>query len=58
MAVVAREAEVAVTLQTWEGLYHVCQMLPFLPETHAALAEVAAFLAACERRGGERRRFS
>lgn len=39
----ARKAGVAATLQTWEGLFHVCQMAPFLPETRHALANVSAF---------------
>jgi acetyl esterase/lipase len=54
LADAARKVGVGVTLQTWEGLFHVFQMLPFLPETDEALAEVASFLAACRRRGRER----
>lgn len=46
LAAAAREAGVAVTLQVWEGLFHVFQMAPFLPETREALANVATFLAA------------
>ena len=46
LAAAAREVGVAVTLQVWEGLFHVFQMAPFLPETREALAKVAAFLAA------------
>ncbi len=45
LAAVAREAGVSVTLQTWEGLFHVFQMASFLPETSEALAQVADFLA-------------
>ncbi len=47
LAAVTREAGVAVTLQTWAGLFHVFQMAAFLPETREALAQVATFLAAC-----------
>ena len=40
----ARAAGVAVTLQTWEGLFHVFQMFSFLPETARAVEHVAKFL--------------
>jgi len=50
LASAARKAGVAVTLQTWEGLFHVFQMASFLPETGQALANVSAFLASCRDR--------
>ena len=50
LAEAAREAGVAVTLQTWEGLFHVFQMASFLPETQEALVNIAAFLASCRER--------
>ena len=45
LAAAARAAGVAVTLQTWEGLFHVFQMFSFLPETARAVAQVAEFMA-------------
>jgi acetyl esterase/lipase len=41
----ARATGVAVTLQTWEGLFHVFQMFSFLPETAKAVAQVTEFVA-------------
>ena len=41
----ARAAGMAVTLQTWEGLFHVFQMFSFLPETARAVAQVTEFVA-------------
>lgn len=46
LAASARAAGVPATLQTWEGLFHVFQMVSFLPETREALAQFAAFVAA------------
>jgi monoterpene epsilon-lactone hydrolase len=40
----ARQAGVDVTLETWEGMFHVFHMLPFLPETKRALESIAAFV--------------
>jgi acetyl esterase/lipase len=40
----ARAAGVDVTLETWEGMFHVFHMLPFLPETKRALDAIAAFV--------------
>jgi acetyl esterase/lipase len=40
----AREAGVDVTLETWDGLFHVFQIVPFLPETKEALRQIAAFV--------------
>jgi acetyl esterase/lipase len=39
----ARAAGVEVTLETWEDMFHVFHMLPFLPETKRALESIAAF---------------
>lgn len=41
----ARQAGVAVTLETWAGLCHVFPAVPFLPETTQALAQAARFVA-------------
>lgn len=41
----ARQAGVAVTLETWAGLCHVFPAVPFLPETTQAMAQVARFVA-------------
>jgi monoterpene epsilon-lactone hydrolase len=46
----ARQAGVDVTLETWEGMFHVFHMLPFLPETKRALESIAAFVS--QRLGG------
>jgi acetyl esterase/lipase len=40
----ARQAGVEVTLETWDGLFHVFQLLPFMPETQRAIAQIAEFL--------------
>lgn len=47
----ARQAGVAVTLEVWEGLFHVFPITPFLPESAQALARIAAFMAGTLRRG-------
>jgi acetyl esterase/lipase len=47
----ARRAGVAVTLEVWEGLFHVFPITPFLPESAQALARIAAFVAGALRRG-------
>lgn len=39
----AEEAGVHVTLGTWNGLFHVFQMFPFLPETIEAVEQIANF---------------
>ena len=46
----ARRAGVDVALETWEGMFHVFHMLPFLPETKRALESIAAFVS--QRLGG------
>jgi acetyl esterase/lipase len=46
----ARAAGVDVTLETWEGMFHVFHMLPFLPETKRALESIAGFVS--QRLGG------
>jgi monoterpene epsilon-lactone hydrolase len=40
----ARAAGVDVTLETWDGMFHVFQMFPFLTETKRALESIAAFV--------------
>ncbi|MBN1933202.1 MAG: alpha/beta hydrolase [Anaerolineae bacterium] len=42
----AQAAGVDVTLETWDGMFHVFQMFPFLPETKRALATMAHWAAA------------
>jgi acetyl esterase/lipase len=46
----ARAAGVDVTLETWEDMFHVFHLLPFLPETKRALFSIAAFVS--QRLGG------
>ena len=41
----AQTAGANVTLRTWQGLFHVFQMVPFLPETKESLEEIAEFIA-------------
>lgn len=43
-----------VTLQTWDGLFHVFQMFSFIPETPRALEKVALFLAALSKGNQQR----
>lgn len=40
----ARNAGVDVTLEVWEGMFHVFQMLAFLPEAKEALSHIAEFV--------------
>jgi len=40
----ARDAGVNVTLKIWDEMLHVFQLIPFLPETKQALAQIAAFV--------------
>jgi epsilon-lactone hydrolase len=40
----ARLAGVDVTLETWEGMFHVFQILPFLPETKISFDHIAKFI--------------
>jgi len=40
----ARAAGVDVTLEIWDGMFHVFQMFPFLSETRRALESIAAFV--------------
>jgi acetyl esterase/lipase len=37
-------AGVEVRLKTWAGLFHVFQIVPFLPETKASLEQIATFI--------------
>lgn len=41
----AREADVDVTLEVWNEMFHVFPMLPFFPETKKAVEHIAAFVA-------------
>ena len=40
----AQAAGVQVTLKVWEGMFHVFQMIPFLPETKKALGQIGEFV--------------
>lgn len=40
----AREFGIDVTLSIWDGMFHVFQMISFLPETKQALAQIAKFV--------------
>jgi acetyl esterase/lipase len=39
----AQQAGVDVTLETWDDMFHVFQMFPFLPETKQAVEHIAEF---------------
>lgn len=40
----ARQAGVDVTLEQWEGLFHVFQIVPYLPEGERSLRQIAEFV--------------
>lgn len=40
----AREAGVEVTLEVWDGMFHVFHLVPILPETKRAVARIAEFV--------------
>jgi epsilon-lactone hydrolase len=40
----AQAVGVDVVLKTWEGMFHVFQMVPFLPESKKSLAHIAQFI--------------
>lgn len=40
----AKNAGVQVTLETWEGMFHVFQILAFLPETQKSLEHINMFI--------------
>jgi acetyl esterase/lipase len=40
----ARSVGVNVTLETWEGMFHVFQILPFLSETQKSLDHISQFI--------------
>jgi acetyl esterase/lipase len=40
----AQQAGVEVQLIPWEGMFHVFQMMPFLPESSESFEEIAAFI--------------
>ncbi len=40
----AREAGVDVTLEVWDEMFHVFQLIPFLPETKEALRSITEFV--------------
>ena len=40
----ARQAGVDVTLETWDGMFHLFQIIPFVPETQQSIAQIAGFV--------------
>jgi acetyl esterase/lipase len=40
----ARDARVDVTLEIWDEMFHVFQLIPFLPETKKAIGSIAEFV--------------
>jgi epsilon-lactone hydrolase len=46
----ARLAGVNVTLETWEGMFHVFQIIPFLPETKTSFGHIAKFISKVQKR--------
>ena len=40
----ARNDGVNVTLEVWDEMFHVFQLIPFLPEAKQALAQIATFV--------------
>jgi len=40
----ARQAGVGVTLEVWDEMFHVFQLVPFLPETKKAVGRIAEFV--------------
>jgi acetyl esterase/lipase len=40
----ARKAGVDVTLKTWDGMFHVFQIIPYLPESKQSIEEIGRFL--------------
>lgn len=43
----ARSAGVDITLEVWDGMFHVFQMVAVLPETAEAVANIAGFVTNC-----------
>ncbi len=41
---IAKKAGVDVTLRIWDGMYHVFPLVPFLPETRQAMAQIGEFV--------------
>lgn len=40
----ARQANVEVSLDCWQGMFHVFQIIPFIPETKLSLEKIATFI--------------
>jgi acetyl esterase/lipase len=40
----ARQAKVEVSLDCWQGMFHVFQIIPILPETKRSLEKIATFI--------------
>lgn len=41
----ARQANVEVVMEVWEGMFHVFQIVPFIPETNLSVQQIAEFVA-------------
>jgi len=41
---IARQAEVEIELDLWDGLFHVFQIIPILPEAKRSLEKIAVFI--------------
>jgi acetyl esterase/lipase len=48
----AKDADVEVQIKTWQGLFHVFPIIPFLPESKTSLEHMAAFIASHIAPGG------
>jgi monoterpene epsilon-lactone hydrolase len=40
----ARQANVEVVIELWEGMFHVFQIVPFMPESNLSLEHIAEFI--------------
>jgi monoterpene epsilon-lactone hydrolase len=40
----ARQANVEVVIELWEGMFHVFQIVPYLPESNLSLEHIAEFI--------------
>ena len=40
----ARQANVEVVIELWQGLFHVFQIVPYMPETNLSLKHIAEFI--------------
>jgi epsilon-lactone hydrolase len=52
----ARQAGVDVTLETWDGMFHLFQIIPFVPETQRSIVHIAGFVTNKLKLSGENQR--